>query len=278
MNELAFYLDQPREVSLETLTLCNARCNFCPYPALDRKGTKMPTDKIYSLIDEMSVFKRPFFFSPFKVNEPFLDDRLQDICERFLARCVNGQLRLFTNGTRLTRTNLQWVESLSRVEHLWISLNATDPEEYRTLMGLSFDLTAKRLDEFHRYTFQGWPHPVVLSRVATDDMARNHQFVMDCRQRWPLFQAVLLKRDGWLGHVTPGSPYIPSTPCARWCELSILATGRVALCCMDSVGDYPLGDVYRQTLLEIYNIAEFRERRIGTIARRSLTPCNRCTY
>jgi hypothetical protein len=32
-------IDFPAHVHLETMAQCNAACNFCPYPSLERKGT-----------------------------------------------------------------------------------------------------------------------------------------------------------------------------------------------------------------------------------------------
>lgn len=272
------YIDQPREVSLETFAFCNARCTFCPYPQLARKGTRMSTHKIFSLIAEMSEFKVPFAFSPFKVNEPFLDDRLQEICESFLEHCAVGELRLFTNGSVLTRTNVEWVGQLSRVQHLWISLNSVDAEEYHQLMGLQLEITLRRLDDLHRLLFMGWPHAVVVSRVAMPDAERNRQFVVTCRERWPLFDVRLLKPESWLGDIDAQRTYVPQTPCARWFELSILATGVAALCCMDSTGAYAIGDVNTHSLLWLYNQPFFRDRRLGIVSRTRYNPCRGCTY
>lgn len=67
------YLDQPREVSLETLALCNAACEFCPYPTIERKGARMSDALITRLVGEMAQFPRPFYFSP--LSRKALDDR-----------------------------------------------------------------------------------------------------------------------------------------------------------------------------------------------------------
>jgi len=44
------YMDYPFKVSFETLTLCNAICDFCPYPSLTRKGTMMSDSLIAKII------------------------------------------------------------------------------------------------------------------------------------------------------------------------------------------------------------------------------------
>lgn len=270
------YLDQPFEVSIETFALCNARCGFCPYPTLERKGTQLSSALVYSLIEQMSDFTQPFFFSPFKVNEPFLDSRLMRFLRFFENECLNGRLRLFTNGSALTRKLCEEIATLERVEHLWVSLNSCDPMEYETIMGLPLERTALKLDCLH--TMDGFYHSVVLSKVADDDGERNMDFIRGCARRWPRFTARIIKRDGWLGHVEPSSSFIPDQPCSRWFELSVMATGKVALCCMDGTGEFSIGDVTQNTLLEVYNAPHWRERRERIITRKWFEPCRRCTY
>jgi len=264
------YLDQPHEVSLETLSLCNAACTFCPYPTLERLGEKMPDDLIESVIEQMAGFKHPFFFSPFKVNEPLLDKRLYDICRAALANphCL---LRIFTNGAPLTQRHIDRIAELERVYHLWVSLNETDPDKYKALMNIDFDITAKRLDNLHE---QDFPHPVVLSTVGSP----NLDFQWYCNQRWPKFQAVCIERSGWLGYTDPQKDEIPDAPCSRWWELSITATGVASLCCMHSGADpqWNVGDIRKETLLEIY--ARLRDRRLGLESRHNYAPCDQCTY
>lgn len=277
----ARYLRQPREVSIETLALCNAACTFCPYPTLERQGVALERAIITRLIDEMSGWETPFFVSPFKVNEPLLDDRLPEICADIITRCPKAKLRLFTNGTPLVSRQVDWIERLplGRLEHLWISLNSTDPDEYAELMKLSYASITKRLNELHARVAAGtFRHPVIVSRVMADDGRKNWRFANDVRKHWPLFQTFLIKRDGWLGYVEPTSPEIPQAPCGRWFELSITAEGKAALCCMDGTGEYSIGSILNSSLLEIYNQPHLIERRKSALTRKGIEPCQRCTY
>ena len=268
ITEVNPYLDQPAEIALETLALCNAACTFCPYPTLDRKGEKMPDALIDKVIDEMGEFKIPFHFSPFKVNEPLLDKRFFSICQK--VEKTLAHLRIFTNGSPLTQRRIDEIASLEKVTHLWISLNSHVKEVYEPLMSLSFDLTVKRLDNLHA---QDFPHPVVLSRVGVDREFRSY-----CKGRWPKFKSVLIAKSSWLGFTEADEQIVPDTSCGRWTELSILSSGIVSLCCMDGEGKFPIGDINKQTLLEVYNSPYWRERRELNMSRRDVEICKTCTY
>ena len=266
-----YYHSQPNEVSLETQAVCNARCTFCPYPTIERLGTKMPTELIYRLIDEMAEWEHPFYFSPFKLSDPLLDKRIFDICRRFNERVPKSAIRLFTNGSPLTDKNMDGVAGVQNVAHLWVSLNTHRPKEYEALMGLDFERTAANLDRLHARDF---PHEVVVSRVGQDA-----DFAKYVRWRWPKFQVAMIKRDAWIDYTHADSDEVPDGPCGRWWELNITATGKAALCCMDSEAAHGFGDVNTQTMLEIYNHPTLKGWRDQALSRlKTGDPCHRCSY
>ena len=277
----AHYLDWPNEVSIETYAKCNAACTFCPYTTLDRIGAKMPDAMLDSIIEQLKAHPKPFNISPFKVNEPFLDKRLLPFCRKINAELPNAWLRLFTNGSALTLAHIDGVAALRQVDMVWVSLNDHDPAAYKALMGLDFDRTAANLDTLHSEKAAGrFTHEVFVGRVrdALVPSAHDNDFASYVMARWPLFEAKLLKRDGWLGHVEPNSKEIPSRPCVRWFELSITATGKVSLCCMDGEAAHSIGDLNEQSLFDIYNSPAWRDRRERMISRRAVFPCSTCTY
>lgn len=270
------YHSQPIEVSIETQAVCNARCTFCPYPTLERKGVQMSDKLLNRLLDEFATkFKVPFLFSPFKVNEPFLDKRLLPLCETFNAVVPHGGLRLFSNGSALTDKNLEGVARLKRVVHLWISLNEHQAEAYEVTMGLNFAHTTRNLDRLHGMIGAGeFMHPVVVSRVGG-----NNDFLQYVRNRWPRFQPAIIKRDAWIDFTNADDPEVPNTPCNRWWELNVMADGKVALCCMDGEGKYAIGDVNEQSMLEIYNSPVSKATREKLLSRKEAgEPCSRCSY
>ena len=272
------FLDYPMEVSVETMALCNARCTFCPYPTLDRKGEKMSDELLNKLVDEMISWDRQMYFSPFKLNEPLLDKRTLPLCERINKSSDKIVIRLFTNGSALTPDNIAGIAKIKRVSQLWVSLNSHIPEEYERLMGLKFEITAKRLDYLH--SLEDFPHSVMLSCVGFP----NEEFRRYCWERWPKFESMAIKKDAWLGYTEAQFADIPDTACSRWFELSITARGTAAMCCMHDGQDtrYNIGDTNTHSLYEIYNAPRWKDRREGLVSRKTLdtadNPCSRCSY
>jgi len=282
MNNWTVNLDYPGAVHLETWAKCNAACNFCPYPTLDRKGEKMPDVLIEKILMDLEDIPedQPFYFSPFKVNEPFLDKRLLPLLEDVNERLPNAILTLFSNGTPITEAKIDRVAKLNNVEHLWISLNDHRLDEYQELMQLPLDKTLKRLDLLHsKKAFGDFPHKVVISRVK-DLTSADNEFERWVNERYPLFDVVMLKREAWIDFHDHEAieTQVPTTKCSRWYEIDITSTGVVSLCCMDGQAQYTIGDVSKQHVLEVFNSPSYRRMREGHKTRQAYEPCQRCSY
>lgn len=275
------YMNYPMEISFETQAVCNAACTFCPYPTMERKGDKMSDSLIEKIISDLCEIPQdlPFNISPFKVNDPFLDKRIFSVCEKINNSLPNARLRLFTNGSPLTDDIVEKIANIRNVIHLWVSLNEIEAAAYEKLMKLPFYKTIKKLDMLHQRVAEGYPHPVTISRVA-DGSERDKAFYEYVKSRYPLFKVFMIGRGDWTGQVTVEiKKQTPPTACTRWYELSIMASGKVALCCMDGEGKYIIGDVNTQSVLEIYNDPQYRKMRQYTFSRlAAAAPCDTCVY
>lgn len=275
------YMEFPTEVHIETQAICNAKCTFCPYPTMERQGDRMSDELIDKIIDDLRQIPSniPFTIAPFKVNDPFLDKRIFSVCEKINTQLPNAKLRLFTNGSPLTPTIVEKIAALKNVIHLWVSLNESEPEAYKSLMDLPFEKTLEKLDMLHRRVAEGYPHPVTVSRVA-DGTVRDQEFRDFLAQRYPLFQCFMIGRGDWAGQVDINSKKrVPPIACTRWYEVSIMASGKVALCCMDGEGKHVIGDVNNQSVLEVYNSPQYRKMRQYTFSRlAAANPCDTCVY
>ena len=274
------YLDYPAHVHLETFAQCNASCNFCPYPTMDRKGERMPDALIEKVIGELTDIPSnlPFQLSPFKVNEPFLDTRIFDVLELAHKKLPNASITLTSNSQPITPAKLARLATFDRIGYLWISFNSHEPAEYERVMGISFAKTLERLHMLHEYAAGGGRIRIVTSRVG-DGSIRDQEFVQWIRQNFPHFEPSVFPRGGWIGQV-PSNEQAPiyGVGCVRWFDLSITATGVVAHCCMDGRAEHPIGDVSKQHVLEVYNAPEYRRLREYTATRLEAEPCNKCAF
>ena len=275
------YMNWPKEIHLETLALCNAKCTFCPYPNMERQGDRMPDELIEKIIVDLEPMPKnmPFTVSLFKVNDPLLDKRIFSIANEITSRLSNARLRLFTNGSPLTDSIVEKIAGIQRLEHLWISLNECEETAYEALMGLPLRRTLEKLDALHTRVVLGFPHQVVVSRVA-DHTERDLAFVRFVKERYPRFSPFLIGRGDWAGQVAGGQA-TPTPPlgCERWFEVSIMASGKVALCCMDGEGKHVIGDVRLNSIYDIYNHPGYRKmRQFQSFRAGAAAPCDSCVY
>jgi len=249
---------------------------------MDRQGDRMSDELIDKIISDLTQIPGyvPFTIAPFKVNEPFLDKRIFSVCAKINEALPHADLRLFTNGSPLTEDILEKVAGIRNVTHLWVSLNEIEAQAYQELMQLPLERTLAKLDMLHERVDHGnFPHPIVVSRVA-DGTERDRAFYTFVQQRYPWFKPFMIGRKNWTSQVDiPTGPRVPPMGCGRWYELSIMASGKVALCCMDGEGKHVIGDVNLQTALEVYNSPSYRKMRQFTFSRRAAAaPCDTCDY
>ncbi|MBU0593646.1 MAG: SPASM domain-containing protein [Gammaproteobacteria bacterium] len=273
-------IDFPAHVHLETMAKCNAACNFCPYPTLERQGAVMDDALIEKVVKDLCDIPRlhPFQLSPFKVNEPFLDNRLFDLLALFQERLPNASITLTSNASPITEKKLLQLADFPRIGYLWISFNDHREAEYERAMQLPWARTIERLEMIHKARAENrLPTKVVLSRVG-DGTEADQEFGRWVKNRFPLFEVSLFPRGGWIGQVDVAMAPVPEVGCVRWFDLSITATGVVAHCCMDGNAEYPIGDVRHEHVLDIYNKPEFRRLRAGLGTRLEADPCRRCGF
>jgi len=279
----AGYLDWPAIVHMETIAVCNAACTFCPYPTLERKGERMSDAMIEKIIRDLGDIPPQvnFQLAPYKVSDPLLEPRLFDILELANARLPNARISIITNGAALTERNVSRLCEVKNLLYLSISVNFDHAEEYEAVMKIPFARTVSRLDLLHQKNARkALPFPVRLTRVS-DNMLSDALFMEWAKSNYPDFSPRIAPRNDWLGQVASGTaiPEVPDVPCHRWFDMSITATGKVAMCCMDGEVRYPKGDVTTTHVLDIYNQPHLRRFREQLISRRNAgDPCSRCTY
>jgi molybdenum cofactor biosynthesis enzyme MoaA len=269
-------LEHPRLVCIETTNYCNAKCNFCPNEVLER-GKKTMSDDLYEkIIDDCTRFPLREI-EPFMNGEPFMDKQIVPRMELIRRRLPDTKLRLYTNANIMFPDKIDQLIGLG-IDHLFVSLNTTDPAEYERVMKIPLQRT---LDNLRYLTDPVRKHKVAnkitfrMARHSTMPLQEQDDFLEFCKDH--KVRPFIVGMFNYKGYIETPLP-VPNYPCANITRLDILSNGKVTLCCMDQDGEYELGDLNTHSVLEVHNAAravEYREHH-RTGRRTQIEPCDVC--
>lgn len=266
----------PRLVAIETTNYCNAKCVFCPNAVLARGRTHMADDLFASIIEQCREFPLAAI-EPFLQGEPFSDPKILQRLELIHRRLPATKLRLYSNGYALTPARTDALIELG-IDHLYISLNTTDPMRYKKDIGLDLERTLENL----RYLAaperrRRVARHVTFRMLRADDTSLEEQdrFIALCKQMG--VQHFIVGLFNYKGSVQSTLP-VPGFPCEHLDRLDILSSGVATLCCMDQEGEFAWGDAKSERLLDIYRgkVATMYREGLWAGKRRSLHPCATC--
>ncbi len=295
----------PRIVHIESQATCNAKCSFCDYTSLKRIGSKLTDNEIEKILQDLSEIPKEHYFTiqPYKISEPFLEPRLPNLVKKYLKFHDSSEVSIISNANYLpsriidsifscsNRNFGYWESSYNKISRIRLafSLNEIEKDKYESLMKLSFTRTIKNLQELHkRVSSENIQIPIDISRVSTDPLG-DKLFQEYVNENFPLFKPRLLKINDWMStnDFSNEHPLLSKLPvkafkrlsCQRWSDLSIMASGDLALCCMDSGKiNLDLGNIKSNNCLELYRrkIKRFipKDSERGS----SPYPCNVCSY
>jgi hypothetical protein len=242
-----FYL---RIVSLETTTVCNQKCYFCPVSVDPREAYEMPDALFTRIVGELAPYRKTLeavFLQSY--NEPTLDRRFLDQVRELYAAGL--PVAVLSNATGLTPARVDGLLGLGQLRLLTINLSTLDREKYirdrgedhlpRVLRNLDYlktqpvaaDMKIVVLgtgDESHRQDFEA-----IRDRFAGSHFRVERHEVMD--------------RAGWLE--IGAHPAVPNQRLAG-CDnvgsrpiqhLHITPHGKCVLCCEDYDENYVVGDL-----------------------------------
>lgn len=285
VNERIAYLERTRRygVMIETSSVCNARCVFCPHSnnGLGRKREVM-SDEVFDIIVERLRRERiaPPTIDLFDVGEPLVDKGLFSRVRVLKAAFPTASIRITTNFSLANDLVIGEVLA-SGLDSVHISLNASNREDYERIMGLNWDKTLQNVNSLiERRNETGSPLRIVLGMVLCQESSKEARVFV---KQWSgKVDSVLLQRAvDWGGNVNVAGSYRASMrlyPCNDLFErIVILSNGDMALCCQDSDGVVKL-NVRSHPMLDMFNSGVFeamRRRHLeGKIA--SIRMCRNC--
>lgn len=262
----------PEYLQIELSNICNAKCKMCNIPYMTRKKGYMTDDlfiKILSEANELGVSH----ITPFLHGEPFIRD---DFVEKLILInkiAPRANITLFTNASLLHEEVLYKMNSIKNFEQIVFSFPGGNKETYEKVTGLNFETSVKNIKNAFRILKD------VNMRISMPKFEGNISSEKDFFELWDEYPCSSYKTYNYLGNISGTL----SEACFEHCDrafrsMTILYDGRICLCCMDSNGDYIMGDINKEHMLAIWNNKKYRTlRELHGICRMAYTPCNRCT-
>lgn len=218
-------------VEIETINRCNGSCDFCPVSKNKdtREYKEMPQKLFENIIQQLNRINYSGRLALFSNNEPFLDKYILERHRYAREMLPNARMHLFTNGTLLTVD--KFVELMKYLDELII-------DNYQQDLKL-----IKPCKEIEAYCEE---HPE-LRRKVTIVLRKPHE--------------ILTTRGGEAPNRKKMISY-PQAKCLNpFKQLIIRPDGKISLCCNDPLGRNTMGDLSRNTILEIWHGDKFKEVR-----------------
>lgn len=245
-------------VALETHTICNQSCYFCPVSLDPRKPFFMPTAMFERLVNELSAYRETLegvFLMNY--NEPTVDKRFVDQCRTLLQADLGVGVN--SNGSGLTPVKVDALVEAGPLQYLSINFSTMDKERYRQERGQD------QLEQVMRNLDYVKDRPVademVMVVLGTGDENHRKDYAQICEHfagsRFEIKSAEVMDRAG---HLDVGLKPMVSSPKLCGCDnigsrplqhLHITPHGKCVLCCEDYDEKYVVGDLNENSLHEV---------------------------
>jgi molybdenum cofactor biosynthesis enzyme MoaA len=251
----------PKTVQIQTMSGCNARCQFCPNGHTTNRLTmgSMSEDLFRKIVDE--VVQHPVRrISPYLMNEPLADPRLPDLIRYITERKrKETSTSISTNATYLTsEMGERLIES--GLDSLMISFHGIRKETYETSMGnLDWETHLNQVNEFIEFQRRRRSKKPVIT-VTMVHTSTLHQELEEIREYWNSRGVIVRihtlenRSHPWVdGKPINIKPMRPYNDCDRLMgQAYLLWNGDAVLCCVDWERTTVLGNVMNQSVESVW--------------------------
>jgi len=273
----------PIEIALELTNHCNLRCVMCPSPSLKRSRGYMEEAVFKKTVADISR-EKGFLFLPQGFGESLLHKKYFDLVD-FASRFEIRPIVVLSNGMLLDETNAHRL--LNRVDVIIVTIDGVTPKTYKSIrVGGSLKTVTRNIQRFLEIRGPNGKPRLVLRIIRMRDtegeIAAFKDFWSSRISKKDIIQVA--EYNDWAGQVTYRGAAETQTnrkrhPCRMlWKNLSIYHDGQVSPCCYDAEGELIVGNVFHQTLKEIWNGSHLKKLRNLHIDHRfeTISLCSTC--
>jgi radical SAM protein with 4Fe4S-binding SPASM domain len=271
-------------IAIETASLCNRHCVFCPNHTTARPDELMNDVMIERIISQLEDMKYAGCITWYLYNEPLRDKRLLDIVRRVDARLPRACQSINTNGDYLKRP--EQLKALFDAGLRQVVINVYSAQDgvgtaYQQANGVA--QAKARADRF-----DGWIRDLQLEprgsmythvpRGARYAKVERKYGLQEGSTRIGSFE--MQNRSGNISWFQAEL----AEPLAKMCVrpfrfMNVNWKGDVILCCNDYHADIKFGNVMAEPLVDIWNSDQFNAYRVALLAKdRDIALCRNCDY
>lgn len=262
----------PKFIQLETTIVCQAKCYFCPQNGVTRTPKFMPLEMIDSILSQTKGLG--IVFRPFILNEPFADKRMVEIVNKIKAD-PTAKVEFNTNGEFVTEKISEGLLAAG-VDFMRFSVDGITKKTFDETRGINFDKVYHNVQYFLKRAQETKHHCHIELRMIK--LPGTEQEQKEYEKFWTTLGANVvftkLYRYPWQGQTEA-----INKPCFKILdEMFIYVSGEVTLCCWDSNERAVVGDLKKESLLDIWNGPKLNEYRklLANGQRDKILLCSRC--
>lgn len=292
--EINMIIKNPKIVTcmIESTSLCNAQCIFCSNPTLKRARQHMRQEIFEKIIERLKEeHQYPKIFRLHLLGEPLLDPLLFEKIRRLKEEFPDSSIGYTSNFNCATKDMIHKIFEFGQ-DYLVISLNSTEPNEYKRLMNLNYNKTIQNIEYLlEEKAERKSTLNITVSIVASQE---DKETISAFSKKWEDkgvsvrvmyegkwlekqedFDVNLSARDNQLirKYAENGK-----SCCMLTQELCFFSNGDYAFCCFDAEGAYPLGNVCNTSIKEIYNSPVRRKTLVDLLDGYRLNMCKDCSF
>lgn len=147
INEVIVRTKVPAVLTIETTSICNAKCVMCPNRFMKRKKMHMSDEVYKKIIDEFSKYKQDI--KEIQLNlfgDPLVDAKIEERTKYAKDKFGNGtRVAYYSNGGLLTKERAKKILETGGLDFMAFSFHGTNKEDYEKTMSIDYERTKSNI-------------------------------------------------------------------------------------------------------------------------------------
>ena len=266
-------------LEIETSTMCNWACNYCPASFYKRTPQKIEMDLYKYILDKAYEFGKIKTVSIQSYNEPSIDNRFFEYIKEIKQH--GFRLVLYTNGSNLTNDKIELLKKMQVLDRIIFNLPAVDKDIFREIT--NNDNVERTLNSIRLAIDCGFE--VIISvqgkHLYKDSEVEKMKILFDKAKIEPF---ISIDRAGILKNEYHQNINIKNkllTGCITFSNtIHITVNGDLYICCNDYFRNYIYANIKNNNFKDVFNsdsYIELRKKIFGGLAVEEEFICKHCS-